>query len=740
MFNLEEKYLYNNDKGTFPPEKPRYSMTENVEYTLREMKSLIDRMLKFENRVKKDVADLSSQVSSDNVVFKDTIYNAWKVFEQELKNEVNLFESNVDATTKLFQSDLESNYSDLSENVNKQITDLETKFTELYNKFADNISQRIDTNNTTYTQAFNDYKTSLTTEVNGFELNVNEIVDTFTRSVNNSINTFKQTWEQIISDRLRVQDDKISDNEMYMKTNLSNTIQALVSDMHSSGEFSEIIQGEVFNDLTDKINHVTLNIKNFGVTGNGVTDDTLAIQSCLDYAHENNIKSVVFPQGNYLVSFIDSETVNTYQRGIALKLYSNIDYHFINCNILVKETNLGGYSVLHLKELENVKLLGKNFNIIGERETHINDSSIENGQNEQGFGIKIHTCKNVDLENINISNCWGDGVVVAYSSNVTMKNVICESNRRQGMSVISSSHLDIINSTFKNTNGTEPQSGVDLEPDDNSLANEFINFMNCIFDNNSGSGLLGVGNTRNVTVNNCYFSGNKYNIRFTNNDDSVKPEYITINNCNIINSIHSGIRLNNAKNVIIQHSKINETIRAIYSTSCDDIIVKHNDITIINNVEDGALFFSKAGGQILYNHLHDINIVGDDTKYSEVACIHANKPTKLNISDNTFINTTRGICVYTHENDNEVIIKNNIIDVTDNSMSGYAIMTYDIPNVLLAMNNANFTNDIDTQNAFMCRYGELAKVLYNTFVGANSKVNGYSFTSTTKHYKVEYAE
>jgi hypothetical protein len=303
MFNVDEKFLYNSDKGTFPAEKPRYTISENVEYAVREMKATIDRMLKFENRVKKDIADLSSQVSSDNVIFKDTLYNAWQIFQQELKNEVNLFESNVDATVSLFQTDVESNYSNLSEELNGQVTTLESKYLELYNTFSDNISKRIDTNNATVTQAFNDYKGSLTTEVNAFELSVNEIVDTFTQSINNTINTFKQTWEQIITDRLRVQDDRISDNEMYMKTNLANSIQALLSDLHQSGEFSEIIQGEIFNDLTDKINKTATYVtpQMYGAKGDGVTDDTLAIQKCVIHAYKNNEVAHI-PNGIYKIS------------------------------------------------------------------------------------------------------------------------------------------------------------------------------------------------------------------------------------------------------------------------------------------------------------------------------------------------------------------------------------------------------------------------------------------------------
>ena len=66
----------------------------------------------------------------------------------------------------------------------------------------------------------------------------------------------------------------------------------------------------------------------------------------------------------------------------------------------------------------------------------------------------------------------GDGIYVAgvngvreYSSNVTLLGVAVDSAWRNGLSVISADGLLVANSTFTNTNGTNPQCGVDLEPD-----------------------------------------------------------------------------------------------------------------------------------------------------------------------------------------------------------------------------------------------------------------------------------
>lgn len=45
-----------------------------------------------------------------------------------------------------------------------------------------------------------------------------------------------------------------------------------------------------------------VNVKDFGALGDGVKDDTLAIQNAIDYAYDNNIFSIYLPGGEYTIS------------------------------------------------------------------------------------------------------------------------------------------------------------------------------------------------------------------------------------------------------------------------------------------------------------------------------------------------------------------------------------------------------------------------------------------------------
>lgn len=336
MLNFDEnKYLpprephhphYHN--GEFPREKPRYTMTEEVEYTARQMKETIERLLRFEQRVKQDVDDLMRQVTSDNVLYKTTLNTSWQQFLQEVKNEINVFEGNVDATISLFQKDIESNYATLSEDVHTQlaenlktvttaIEELENNYTtafaelkittqEQYEAFSKAVNERIDWNNDAHEQAFADYQQKLTTDINMFEATVNNAIATFQESCNNTITVFKETWEQIITQRLDRQDAKLDDAELYMRSNLTATVTTLIGDMHANGDFVEIIEGEVFNDLESSMSHV--NVKKFGACSDGSEDATANIKIAIMYATENNLTLVL--EGVFLISDTLSFTCN----------------------------------------------------------------------------------------------------------------------------------------------------------------------------------------------------------------------------------------------------------------------------------------------------------------------------------------------------------------------------------------------------------------------------------------------
>lgn len=217
----------------------------------------------------------------------------------------------------------------------------------------------------------------------------------------------------------------------------------------------------------------------------------------------------------------------------------------------------------------------------------MNKSEYNSMENRHAFAI--NRGKNVTVRDLTFKDSGGDGIYISggstgtYSEDITIENVICENNRRQGMSIISAKDVYVRNSTFKSSNGANPEAGVDLEPNNSSERLENINFNNCkflsndsfgfaiavlklnsssrpisvkvsdcSFSNNSNSPESGVTKAElfihqgdhsnpvkgNVTFNNVKFNGSKYRaIKAKKAADAFK---VVFNNCSAYNVVSSG--------------------------------------------------------------------------------------------------------------------------------------------------------------------------------------------------------
>lgn len=265
MFDPNDKKPFHHGVGgLFPPEKPRFTLSEDMLHMMNEMRNTIDRMMKFERRVEDEVHDLMSKLTSDNVLFKDTFSAAYNLFTQEIKNEVNLFESNLDNTIKLFVDNLKSDYDGLAEEVQnqhvenlkeyeKKLKEYEAEITAEYDTFKQKIEAEIENGNNANAEASADFQRKLTTELNMFTADMNQKFKNFTDTVSVANETFKNTWSEIVEDRLDAQDNKLESAYVYMKTNLEATVRTELGDMYDSGDFASILEGEVFNDIQEKM-------------------------------------------------------------------------------------------------------------------------------------------------------------------------------------------------------------------------------------------------------------------------------------------------------------------------------------------------------------------------------------------------------------------------------------------------------------------------------------------------------
>ena len=113
--------------------------------------------------------------------------------------------------------------------------------------------------------------------------------------------------------------------------------------------------------------------------------------------------------------------------------------------------------------------------------------------------LNLKSCENIKIHNLTLKSSGGDGIYVgaiknhplSYCRDIIIDNVICDDNHRQGISVISAENLLIRNCILKNTSGTEPQAGIDFEPNNRTPSNRLVNCVmeNCLIEGNSGPGI-----------------------------------------------------------------------------------------------------------------------------------------------------------------------------------------------------------------------------------------------------------
>ena len=172
-----------------------------------------------------------------------------------------------------------------------------------------------------------------------------------------------------------------------------------------------------------------------------------------------------------------------------------------------------GDVLLKLLNSSNLKIIGYGAALVMNKDEYVDG--------EWRMTLSIINCTDITIKGLKIASSGGDGIYIdgwkqgEYSKNITIEDVVSENHKRQGMSIISAENVFVKNSVFKDTKGTLPEAGLDLEPDDPKDRLVNINFENCKFINNNHSGILLALNKLNsqslpvsISFTNCFLSMN----------------------------------------------------------------------------------------------------------------------------------------------------------------------------------------------------------------------------------------
>lgn len=210
-------------------------------------------------------------------------------------------------------------------------------------------------------------------------------------------------------------------------------------------------------------------------------DATSAIQSAID----SGAKEVIVP--NMGVPWVVRP----------IQLRSNQKIVFLpGVIILAKKGEFkgGGDSLFSADNVENLVIWGYGATLRMHKKDYQNKKEYEPA--EWRMTLSLTGCKNVVVEGIRCESSGGDGIYIGatqernYCEDIIIRDVVCDDNHRQGISVISAKNLTIENCSLLNTSGTAPQAGIDFEPnsEDEQLTN--IIMKNCYIGGNKGAGVL----------------------------------------------------------------------------------------------------------------------------------------------------------------------------------------------------------------------------------------------------------
>lgn len=246
--------------------------------------------------------------------------------------------------------------------------------------------------------------------------------------------------------------------------------------------------GTPFGGLTgeDILRYAYREVNETGVKFDGLSNDTASLQNAANLAQSRGVP-LRLPPGTALIStlvlpsgltVIGSGSNATILKAIPSAAGANV------CLVDVSaRTNVG---------LQNLRLDG--------------DKASFSVSTEHRHALRARGTVGLTLFDVEIVNPKGDGIYVGMGANGTthsrkmrFTNVRIDGSHRNGLSIIDLTDGVFVGCEFLNSSGTNPQAGVDIEPNFNTEYIRDIRFVACTMSGNVNEGFLASLKTGGVT-------------------------------------------------------------------------------------------------------------------------------------------------------------------------------------------------------------------------------------------------
>lgn len=328
------------------------------------------------------------------------------------------------------------------------------------------------------------------------ETDIDESFHKFTAGALFSAKSMDESFQQV-----RHSQQEVRDGFEYLAFNTDGIVQAAKDATTRANEAADAVEGLIIGkvraqDVTTTANGVgsvprtlrdklseSISVKDFGAVGNGLTEDTIAVQKAIDYVASKGGGVVYFPAGDYPIK-VNVTTPNIKFQGENI---NSTTIRAANTTSMIRVHTTAAYF-----KLDNIKLTGQTI----EQEASVT----------KRFNTRALHCIHLNgykptLTNFSTRGGRYDGVYIDYEGEIdaTFTDFFMDTSARNSLSVISGSkltfergHIYIDNTCHSNEGevGSLDLAGtyiVDFEPDYIGHKYDNIIFDNVLFENNGTS-------------------------------------------------------------------------------------------------------------------------------------------------------------------------------------------------------------------------------------------------------------